>query len=103
MTQDQQRALAAKRSKEMQEQTKRMNAAYGGWMPIATAPKDGADVLLLSEEGVYQGYWCGGKRPGFSALVLDVHGCGCCGGSDPTPSHWMPLPPPPSDTGAETP
>lgn len=28
---------------------------------------------------------------------LPVFGCGCCGGSDPEPTHWMPLPEPPKD------
>jgi hypothetical protein len=61
------------------------------WQPIDTAPKDGTDVLLLLTGG--------SKRVGNWARLR------ACWSVDalppvPTPTHWMPLPPPPSMAGA---
>lgn len=63
------------------------------WQPIETAPK-GVNILMLSDEGVYQAKWNGDF---FEPIMLCWHGCGCCGGGShkPKPTHWMPLPEPP--------
>lgn len=71
------------------------------WRPIETAPKDGTPVLLYVKEYsstvTIEGWWQGGLDGNWACVWLDVHGCGCCSGSDPNPTHWMPLPPPPGD------
>jgi hypothetical protein len=63
------------------------------WKPIESAPKDGTDLLLFSEE------------VGFAAgcfFTREEAGCFCgwfgtCadGRVITNPTHWMPLPPPP--------
>lgn len=67
-----------------------------GWQPIETAPKDGTNVLLINRKGNQAaGLWMnsllgvgwylrGGNQP--DTFFNDHHG----------PTHWMPLPPPPS-------
>lgn len=62
------------------------------WQPIATAPKDGTNVLLVNRKGnIAAGLWMnslsgtgwwlrGGDRP--DTFFNDHHG----------PTHWMPLP-----------
>lgn len=100
MTQDKQRALAAKRSKEAQAEAKRVNAAYGGWHPIETAPRhtkqmfvvQAFDVLVRGHKYTTDPYCVWAEKAEFVRWPHQF---------DPT--HWMPLPPPPSDTGAETP
>lgn len=66
------------------------------WQPIETAPKDGIPVILLVDEGeesvAIQGKY---SDDSWDVVWLDVHGCGCCGGGRPIPTHWMPLPEPP--------
>lgn len=63
-----------------------------GWRPIETAPKDGTDILLFYREGIQVGGW--------DALwhwMADVgDGCTTISGQ---PTHWLPLPPPPSGDG----
>ena len=61
-------------------------------------PEVGVDVLAMSGEGVFQA----NVRPygdslRWEPLILDYHGCGCCGGSNPRVTHWMPLPAPPEE------
>lgn len=71
----------------------------GGWMPIETAPKDGTAILLGSRGGSWIGKWLpvygSGYRPEnpWSSLMLnhDHMGEKRC-----KPTHWMPLPPPPT-------
>jgi hypothetical protein len=72
------------------------------WQPIETAPKDETSVLILTmeykkrvvTEAYFQkdedeeyvddgGYWV--------PVTLSIHGCGCCRGSYPKPTHWVPL------------
>ena len=71
------------------------------WAPIETAPMDGTEVILyyphLLDDGfVTAGYWYRGAEHIEPHWYADlVNG----GASDPT--HWMPLPPPPSETGGE--
>lgn len=57
------------------------------WRPIATAPRDGSDVLLWAGRDCHVGYW---------SIVgwADVW-AGECPWIDP--SHWMPLPQPPME------
>lgn len=65
------------------------------WQPIETAPKDGTDILVKSEEGVYQARWLKfdlERLCYFEALRLSEHGCGCCGDDSAKPTHWMPIP-----------
>lgn len=69
------------------------------WQPISTAPKDGTDVLVCQGATVAVAHWnlhLGG--PGW----LDDSGAaqhdywnyvGCI-----SPTHWMPLPEPPTNT-----
>lgn len=72
------------------------------WQPIETAPKDGTNILLLIGGKVIQGYWCCEKWndafPGWDVVVLPSHGCGCCGDTNPEPTHWMPLPKAPEES-----
>ena len=61
-----------------------------GWRDIATAPRDGTEVLLWTGRfaraaSFRRGHWyaCGASRPYLRPIA-----------------HWMPLPPAPTDTGA---
>lgn len=67
------------------------------WQPMMTAPKD-KPILLLAEDTflkngrhVTEGQWdAEGER--WSVVWFAVHGCGCCGGSEPDLLGWAPLP-----------
>jgi hypothetical protein len=70
------------------------DAFRAGWQPIETAPRDGRWVIVYrpKSDGSYipsvgPDYWMTEKR------------LQCWGKSrtDTPPTHWMPLPPPPSD------
>lgn len=71
-----------------------------GWQPIATAPKDGTTILLYGEGAVTVGGWMSaadqGAEPDEEYLIaagwwsLDLR--------DNAPTHWMPLPDPPSES-----
>ncbi|BDU72318.1 DUF551 domain-containing protein [Mesoterricola silvestris] len=62
------------------------------WKPIATAPKKHQKPILLGFPGsVHVGIWYEGKRKQ-GWLVIDEPKCGI--GASPT--HWMPLPEPPT-------
>jgi hypothetical protein len=60
------------------------------WRPIKTAPKDKLILLLIDDQAIEGAYekWCDEFRP----MRLDSHGCGCCAGDDPPPTHWQKLP-----------
>ena len=64
------------------------------WQPIATAPKDGTQVLVHD---------CGATM--VSVYVTDPHGVGVGwydnGIMNPPPTHWMPLPPVPASVPKE--
>ena len=62
------------------------------WQPIATAPKDGTRFLFTNGEHVGVGRYVNGK-----AFAADSWG----GVFNTVPSHWMPLPPPPTEGKAE--
>jgi hypothetical protein len=63
------------------------------WRPISEAPKDGTDVLIYVADTAEQfvGYW----RDDSNAFVIAPNGRGGWTGLK-EPTHWMPLPPPPS-------
>jgi len=63
------------------------------WQPIETAPFETA-VLIWADEGVIEAS-LERKSPTlveWVPITLDYHGCGCCGGGSPEPTHWMPMP-----------
>jgi hypothetical protein len=69
------------------------------WQPIETAPRDGTKADLWDRGGfrwtnqswsVHQ--WSNGKPAG-----APCWGPGSSGNPPPNPSHWMPLPAPPTD------
>ena len=67
------------------------------WRHIDTAPKDGSDILIFSQKhgrrvARYEPFQWGKSLEWFIGLEQ-----GWCGGTyDCAPTHWMPLPPPPS-------
>lgn len=68
--------------------------ALGGWQPIETVPEHGE--LLLAHIQAGKIYWVeAGKR---GQGVLKKLFFTLTGGSMPTPTHWMPLPPAPKES-----
>jgi len=69
-----------------------------GWQPIETAPKDGTNVLLLDVHGNYR---IGGYQLNYQNRKWGTGWEGCDWDFkidfDPQPTHWMPLPPPPTE------
>lgn len=70
------------------------------WQPIETAPKDGTAILLSNERGAwmakYDPVYPSGYRPEnpwFSLMLNHDH---MRKGKPCAPTHWMPLPPPPT-------
>jgi len=66
-----------------------LRVAEGGWQPIGTAPKDGRRIIVWvpgAPQHVFTAHWI--ARLG--AFWLD-------GEYDIQPTHWMPLPKPPSE------
>jgi hypothetical protein len=80
----------------------------GGWQPIATAPKDGTEVMLSNGVVVAQGHWL--HEESRTTVFRDSDGryfdhedsdgfdgwLDWSGGMIPNPTHWRPLPNPPS-------
>ena len=66
------------------------------WQPIHTAPI-GRAVLILCDEGVIEAMLGEGEEGilnraiQWHPIVLDCHGCGCCAGDYPDPTHWATL------------
>ena len=61
-----------------------------GWLPIEGAPKDRSNIVLLRQPcgSIANGFWLAEAYAGNGAWVWPyVH---------KTPTHWMPLPPPPT-------
>lgn len=83
------------------------------WLPIEQAPKDGTQLLLTNGKDVAQGWW--EIQPPFFKEHRDLDGryidqtefdgfegwLDHSGGMLPKPTHFMPLPAPPSDSAAE--
>ena len=79
------------------------------WQPIDTAPKDGSGILLSNGVTVAQGEWL--HQEPFIREQRDLDGryidqdefdgfdgwIDWAGGMIPSPTHWMPLPPPPQE------
>ncbi len=73
------------------------------WQPIETAPKDGTDVLLFlpeAEPPIRIGHYLNGQLIQDGEVVSSLqYWCSYDGAvrmrRKITPSHWMPLPPPP--------
>lgn len=65
----------------------------GSWRDIASAPKDGTEILVFDEGALYITSWLddeghdGVRRSGWYDN----------GFVEPPPTHWQPLPPPPAD------
>ncbi|TGR71442.1 DUF551 domain-containing protein [bacterium M00.F.Ca.ET.194.01.1.1] len=58
------------------------------WHPIETAPKDGTQFLAFEIGGYFNCWW---HDNGYDEQYwMDD------ADSEPSPSHWMPLPPPPA-------
>ena len=70
-----------------------------GWRPISTAPKDGALIVLGARNGVWIGKYLpvyqSGYRPEnpWSSMLLNHDHMA---ERYTRPTHWMPLPPPPT-------
>lgn len=64
------------------------------WRPISTAPKDGTYII------VYRPKFDGGYIPrvGIDYWSEKLHGVWAKSRKDTPPTHWMPLPDPPSVT-----
>ena len=74
-----------------------------GWQPIETAPRDGTEILMTNGVDVSSGQWFseyGGTYDQEGAPNGDERDAGWMdwiGGMQPDPTHWMPLPPPPTE------
>lgn len=79
------------------------------WQPIATAPKDGTEIVVFHREAGVCAAYCPGEGYAWHTMdgsntvpVKDAHG-NDTGLTRPRltsfvedPTHWMPLPPPPT-------
>lgn len=84
-----------------------MSALEHGWHPIATAPKDGAAILLLCPDSVpdipfiFVGSWLAQDHandmgePDEGWFSFDSEGWSWSVYPEYLPTHWMPLPPAP--------
>lgn len=76
-----------------------------GWQDISTAPKDGTLIWVLwdghnNQTGEPARYYYAAFFDG-DAEYEDLAWVDCEGHQIDEPTHWMPLPPPPSTTGNE--
>ena len=67
------------------------------WMPIETAPKDGSEILCYQKDGwgVYAAVWNSRLSAWYTGFEPAIIGAGFT--YEISPTHWMPLPPPPKD------
>jgi hypothetical protein len=65
----------------------------GEWQPIATAPKDGTEIILTDGDSVASGYW-GPTYFGsdYAWIVWSHRSEHQPVALDEDPTHWMPLP-----------
>lgn len=71
------------------------------WQPISTAPKDGSEIIVGSVEGgVFAGFWSDVPNYwGHFGWFAESDRAACDATRKPfQPTHWMPLPDPPSLT-----
>lgn len=101
-----------------------MDAAYpapceaiqpAGWRDIATAPKDGTDILLSNGATVAEGHWLHAEpyireRRDLDGRYIDQDESDghdgwvdWSGGMRPEPTHWMPIPAPSATAAPEEP
>lgn len=73
---------------ELEISFKVWQATQPQWQSIETAPRDGTRLLLWEREGFA---FCGFYYPTQAEWVANIAGVSL----DWTPTHWMPLPPPP--------
>lgn len=66
------------------------------WRPIETAPKDETWVILFTPDGVQCGYW-GATYFGMNPAWVQYAHRSECEEVNGEPTHWMPLPEPPSN------
>lgn len=75
------------------------------WQPIETAPKDGLQYILVTAgRGVWVAHWCPVDASGYRfdqpwrSVMLNHNHIAPTARYLP-PTHWMPLPPPPTTDG----
>ncbi len=66
------------------------------WQPIETAPKDGEEIWAFNGEQARM-FWLEGD--GYALWCWADPLLSECDPSPEPPTHWMPLPPPPSEKG----
>jgi hypothetical protein len=70
------------------------------WQDIATAPKDGTEILLYVEDVAIEAVWDSSLGRRFWRVgSVTSHGCGCCSSNDDDPTHWAALNKPPQKEG----
>jgi hypothetical protein len=87
-------AAEVRRLREENERLKsNQTQLLSSWQPIATAPKDGTDILVMTGETMHVVRW-ENVHGDFDYWVVDdnKHGPFTLRGKEPT--HWMPLPEP---------
>jgi len=87
-----------------------LKLAANQWQPIETAPKNGTQIIVYDGEFVFPSMWkepCEfrdyGEEGGWCEASYELGGM-LYEGVDVCkfpPTHWMPLPPSPSDKGVE--
>ena len=68
-------------------------AAQPKWLPIESAPRDGTKILVLEDCDVFAAHF---NDTGDDDSYWSVY-CGQPAVYQPRPTHWMPLPAPPSE------
>ena len=68
------------------------------WQPIETAPKDGESILVFNSYGISEVQWCNEQDYDVPHdwWYIDGMKAGYFGLRGDEPTHWMPLPAPPS-------
>ena len=80
------------------------------WQPIETAPKDGSTILVCGPRllhahgfGMATVHWQMDHEDGIPWWKIEDGKFGPYDLRGPSPTHWMPLPDPPSELTTETP